>query len=208
MKKFWGLLILLLTSLSVEARDLTDLRTFGEPSPIQLYLFSSPDCPHCRDFHKTIFPELLKRYVDTKKIQIFIVDMAYNKASLDAVQLMRCLPEDKSARMMTWLYENQGKWVSNRNYQNVLSFHAAGLGMSSKDFYACLNNEELRSAIKDQRDNLSNLYGIHAWPKLALRKGRSVKVYTGTDKKAILAGLERDFKDFTEDKNTHQLIWK
>ena len=71
----FALFCILFLSLTAMAQNPTDLRTFGEPSQSNIYLFTSPSCPHCRDFHKTIFPELIKRYINTKRAQLFIVHM-------------------------------------------------------------------------------------------------------------------------------------
>ena len=187
------------------ARNLSDLRTFGDLSTTTLYLFTSPSCPHCRDFHKGIFPDLLKQYVNTKKIQIAIVDMPFDETTMQAVMLMRCLPEQKSAKMMGWLYENQSKWTQSSNPKFLFQQYAGALGMKSAEVEACLNNDQLRSDIEDQRNNLSALYGVRGWPTVALRHGNNVKLYTGTDRRAILTGVKNDIRGFIEEDKKRQL---
>ena len=189
---------LLLTG-NLRAREITDLREFGDVSTSTMYLFSSPTCPHCRDFHKSIFPELIKRYVTPKKAQIIIVDMPYDTNAMKAVMLMRCLPDEKSKKMMSWLFENQVNWVSSNNPESLLQQYAAVLGMTQNTYKECLENKKLQEAIEQQRDTISRLYGVHGWPTIALRQGNSVKIYSGTDKKAILYGLETDIKSFQEE---------
>ena len=85
-------LITLVLGCQLHAREVTDLREFGETTPVTMYLFSSPTCPHCRDFHKNIYPEFMKRYVKTKKAQLIKVDMPNDEDAMDAVMTMRCLP--------------------------------------------------------------------------------------------------------------------
>ena len=96
---------------ALNARELTDLRAYGQPALTTLYIFTSPDCPHCRDFHRTVFPELMKRYVNSGRAQIRIVDVPNTDRAMAAAMLMRCLPEDKGYKMMSWLYETQAKWT-------------------------------------------------------------------------------------------------
>ena len=191
--RFLFCLLSLVFAVSVHARELSDLRTFGDISTTTMYLFTSPSCPHCRDFHKIIFPELLKRYVNTKKAQIVIVDMPYDTVTMNAVMLMRCLPPEKSEKLMNWLYENQSKWYT-KNARAVIQQYANALGMKTQQMDECINNDQLRSDIEDQRNNLSALYGIHGWPTLALRHGNSVKFYSGTSRRSILNGIEIDMK--------------
>jgi len=197
--RFWLLLITLLFGTQLQAREITDLREFGDVSTSTMYLFTSPTCPHCRDFHKTIFPELIKQYVNTKRAQIVIVDMPYDPVAMKAVKLMRCLPEEKSTKMMGWLYENQTKWLNAKDPDAILKQYANVLAVGHVDFKNCLNDEHLQEVIEQQRDSISRLYGVRGWPTIALRQGNSVKIYSGTDKRAILYGLDTDIKAFQEE---------
>lgn len=183
-----------------DAREINELRSFGKPSLNTLYLFSAPDCPHCREFHRNIFPELLKKYANTGRAQVLIVDMPYNEVALKAVMLMRCLPPDRSEKLMKWLFENQSRWVNTKKSDTVLLQTAQGFGMKTKEFNACVADETLENAILEQRDTISNLYRVAAWPTLVLRQGSVIKQYAGTDKKAILYGVEQDIKSFEKQK--------
>ncbi|MBQ3695399.1 MAG: thioredoxin domain-containing protein [Alphaproteobacteria bacterium] len=195
-------LIYLLTfciGMQLQAREFKDLRSFGDISVSTLYLFTSPSCPHCRVFHKSIFPELIRKYVKTKKAQIVIVDMPYDPITMNAVMIMRCLPEEKATKMMGWLYENQSKWLSNKDPDFVLKQYAQVLGMYATDFQACLQDNNLKEAIEQQRDNMSSLYNVHGWPTVALRQGHTVQLYAGTDKRMILSNLDKEIKQFQDD---------
>jgi len=183
----------------LSARELTDLREFGSASTSTMYLFTSPTCPHCRDFHKTIFPELLKRFVKTKKAQIVIVDMPNDQNALQAVMLMRCLPSGASTKLMNWLYENQKQWLNSKDPKATLRQYATALGMNFVDFKNCLNNTHLKDAIEEQRDMIGNLYGVRGWPTIVLRQGNTLRIYSGTDKHTILQGLEATIAGFLEE---------
>ena len=197
--RFFIFLLSLFLGSQVCARELTDLHSFGEPSTSTMYLFTSPNCPHCKAFHKTVFPTLIKRYVDTKQAQVVIVDMPYDDATMHAVMMMRCLPEAKATKLMGWLYENQSKWMTSHNPDFIFMQYGQVLGMYQSEFQACINNQELKSAIEQQRDSLSALYGIRGWPTLALRQGNVVKFYAGTDKHMIISELDREIKKFQEE---------
>lgn len=180
----------------VEARELSDLRTYGEPAPSSIYIFASPDCPNCREFYKGVFPDILKRFVYTKKAQVFIVDMVARDAALKAAMVMRCLPDDKAHKMAGWVYESQDRWVRAANPKPYFLQYAKALGMTSKEFNECLANEQLKSDIEDQREQLRLLYQVRGTPTTVLRQGNIVKHYVGKDRKAILHGLEQDIEDY------------
>lgn len=179
-----------------EARDVMDLRTYGAPSANTIYLFTSPGCSHCRDFHKTIFPEILKRFVNNKKAELVIVDMPAALNSLQATMLMRCLPADKSLKAMGWIYENQSQWAYTENVKGIFEKYAQALGMSKSDFEKCLANEKLQQNILNQRNQWATLYKIGGTPTTVLRHGNTVKYYVGTDRQDVLGGLTRDIQEF------------
>ena len=190
---------MLLSSLGLCAREVTDLRSYGDEAPSTMYLFTSPNCPHCRDFHKVIFPSLISHFVDKKKAQLVIVDMPFDKASLHAVMVMRCLPEDKANKMMGWLYEHQSTWMESKDPDHIFQQYAQFLGMYQSEYQACLENVRLKDAIINQRDTLSSLYAIRGWPTIALRQGNTVSFYLGTDKRMILSEMDKAIKKFQEE---------
>lgn len=184
---------------SVQAKDLSDLRTYGNPAPVDLYLFTSVDCPHCRDFHKTIFPEILKRFVNTNRIQLYIVDMPKKEAAMQATMLMHCLPDDKASKLMNWLYDSQDRWKKAKNPKNIFLQYAQSLGLSVDDFNECLSNQQLKDAIVEQYEQLRILYQVRGTPTTVLRKGNVIKHYVGSERKAILYGLEKDISDYEKE---------
>ena len=202
--RFIGFILSLFFALTTLARNATELRAFGDVSLNTIYLFSSPNCPHCRNFHRTIFPELLKRYVKTKRAQILIVDMVYDEPSIQAAMLMRCLPEEKSQKMMNWLYENQPRWMASKDTKNLFLQYVLPQGMTMNEFNRCLNDEALRDELLSQRDTLSNLYRVNGWPTMILRQGNSVKQYVGTDRRAVLYSIEADISAFEQQRNSQK----
>ncbi len=198
----------LIFTIQAHAREVTDLREFGDISASTMYLFASPTCPHCRDFHKSIFPELIKRYVRTKKAQIVIVDMAYDENAMQATMVMRCLSKSKSEKMMGWLYENQQQWLNSKDPKATIKQYANILGMSAVDFRKCLADTHLKDTVEQQRDTISRLYGVRGWPTIALRQGNTVRLYSGTDKYSILQGLDADIKLFENEMKERRLKGK
>ena len=188
--RFLTVLLCLILSFNVLAKDMMDLRTFGSKAGATLYLFTSPSCPHCGTFHKEIFPDIMSRYVKTNKAELVIVDMPYDWLAMKASMLMRCLPEEKSTQMMNWLYENQSEWSLGSSDVALKRYARKTMGMTGKKVEACLQNEALFRSISDQRDQLSKMYDVHGWPTIVVRNGNIVEKYSGTDKRAILDGLE------------------
>ena len=188
-------LFMLLWAGVVDAREI-EPRTYGAPSANTIYIFTSPSCIHCRDFHKNVFPEILKRFVKTGQAQVQVVDIVGSESALQAVKLMRCLPDEKANKMMNWVYENQEQWMADRDYKQVFLQYALALGMNIKDFDSCLSDEALEEAILAQRDSFSRLYRVSGTPTTVLRQGNTVHYYIGADRTEVLQGLEQEIKRF------------
>jgi len=177
----------------VGERDFTRLRTIGLPGEASIYIFTSAGCPHCATFHRNILPEVIKKYSDTGRAQIFLVDDASTSPALEVSMLARCLPEDKSEIFMTKVFENQSEWIKQKDMMDRLIRYAVTAGMTKRQVQQCLSDANLRIAIQDQWANLSHLYHIEYLPTIAVRRGNSVRTYTGANK-AVLNGMEFDFQ--------------
>jgi hypothetical protein len=59
--------------------------SLGSPSaPIVVIEVSNFQCSHCRDFHREVFPELRKRYIDTGKLRWVMLNGSFRPADEDA----------------------------------------------------------------------------------------------------------------------------
>ena len=163
----------------------SDLRAFGASAPVQFYLFTSPTCPYCSEFHKKILPQLKKEYADTGKAQIIIVDMIQNGNGLMATQTLRSLDVNQGNKFEDTLYTNQSKWMrqSAADARKTIASYAARQGMTSEQFNLCITDLELQKAIMEQQANLSRLYDIRSFPTLVMRDGTEVRKWSGADKK-------------------------
>ncbi len=183
-------LFVLVTGLPLWAQDPMNLRTYGdEKAPIHLFLFSSLTCPHCADFHREILPKIQKQYVQTKKVHLTIVDMVGDKAAVYATALVRCADENKREHLENRLYANQSQWTNiSQTWDQLFSF-AREINMTRSEFNQCLSNQSLLEKIIEQRNNLSQLYGITKMPTLLVRHGSVVSLFEGADEQIVMQGL-------------------
>ena len=172
-----------------------DLRAFGKEAPVQLYVFTSPTCHHCADFHKKILPTLKKEYADTGKAQIIIVDVVRDSASLIANQTLRCLDTELANKLEDVLYANQSKWMKKtiEDVKRAIAKYAAKQGMTKAQFNQCITNQKLQEAIFEQQKNLSQLYGVTGTPTLIMREGTEVRKWVGANEQ-LFQQLEEAFQ--------------
>lgn len=167
----------------------TDLRTYGEKAPATLYVFTSFSCPHCATYHAQIFPELLK-YADSSKAQIVLVEMPYDAKAMTGTMLGRCLPPQNYEKFAAAVFDNQSAWYKASDVKTIMTGYAKMLGLNDASANACLTDKDLQLKIMEQRNNLSNLYGVTGMPTTVYVKGNTTKKFVGSDKQAVLSGID------------------
>lgn len=120
-------------------------------SKVILVEYFSPTCPHCVNYHKRIFPEIKKKFIDTGQIQYIIREFIGNKQDLDATVLARCSgDQDTYFKFMNIILEQQDNWAYNKNYREILTNIGVMGGISAEKYAMCLNDE---SKIKNLIEN-------------------------------------------------------
>jgi protein-disulfide isomerase len=110
--------------------------------------YFSPTCPHCVVYHRRVFPEIRKKYIETGKIAYVMREFVNNKQDFDASILARCDGSlDSYTKFIQVLLERQDQWVFNKNYREILT-NIAGLGgVSAEKYAACLNSSSIIATV-------------------------------------------------------------
>ena len=196
MKKVFLFFAILFGVITVQAASLdanlkpTQLRIYGSEKPVKAYVFTSFSCPHCTVFHKNILPEM-KNMVDDGKIQIVMVEMPYDARAMTGTALARCLPPKNYDKFAEAMFDNQQTWSSSKNPKPIITGYAKLLGMSEGQINSCLSDKKLISTITDQRNNLSDMYGVTGMPSVVLVSAKGNKLLVGTDKKEIMSEIQK-----------------
>ncbi|MEG3618839.1 DsbA family protein [Magnetovibrio sp. PR-2] len=143
--------------------------SMGDPNaPVVLNEYSSLTCGHCANFHANSLPELKKKYVETGKVRIVFHDFPLDNLSVAAVGLARCAGSPRNVEFFDMLYQTQGNWIQAENKIGALAALARFYGLENEDVMACLQNEELMTAIQKNRDQAAAMYGIDSTPSFVL----------------------------------------
>jgi protein-disulfide isomerase len=59
-------------------------------APVTIVEYASMTCPHCATFHKTTYPELKKKYIDTGKVRFIFREFPLDELAVAASMLARC----------------------------------------------------------------------------------------------------------------------
>jgi len=144
-----------------------------DKAPVKIKIFSSLTCPHCANFHINVVPEIKKEYIKTGKVQLIFIDFPLDQAAFDASKLLHCLDQKKQITFLDKIYENQSQWTSGKNLSEInnnLKEIVKVLGINSKEFDKCLNNDTIIDQIINGRINAIQKYSINSTPTIIINE--------------------------------------
>ncbi|MDX2289247.1 MAG: DsbA family protein [Hyphomicrobiaceae bacterium] len=110
-------------------------------APVTVVKYASLTCPHCRKFHREIFPRFKRAYIDTGKVRFILREFPIGRSSGNATIALRCVPPEKYFTLYGRFLENQSKWVSQEVRLEAIHSIAAEVGLSRAAFDDCLKNQ-------------------------------------------------------------------
>lgn len=127
--------------------------------------FASMTCGHCASFHKNVWPEFQKKYIDTNKVRFIFREFPLDNLAAAASMLARCAGGDKSFPLIRALFEKQEDWAFAKGNPVPKLFELAKqAGFTQESFDKCLTDQKLLDNITNARKRASEVYGISSTP--------------------------------------------
>lgn len=144
--------------------DLPDVAVGDEKAPVVIVEYASMTCPHCQQFHTTIYPQIKTKYIDAGKVRMIFREFPLDNVAAAASMLARCAGPDKTVTIISKLFETQEQWAFVRG-SAVPPLRKATEGLiSQEDFDKCLKDEALLNKIIASRERASKELGVNATP--------------------------------------------
>ena len=140
--------------------------------------YSSPTCTHCAYFHKAIFPELQKNYIDTGKVAYVIREFIANKQDLDATILALCGKKENFVKMLDIFFKKQESWAFNTNYRDILTNIGQLSGVTPEEYASCLADSDLLERVIGQSRAVTHVPKFIGTPSFAINGELYNKAYT------------------------------
>ncbi len=139
-------------------------------APVTLMEFTDYQCPYCSKFHKTIFPQLKKNYINTGKVRFITRDLPldFHKNAFQAARSARCAGEQNKYWELRHVLSSNPK---NLSQEGVLEY-VQELRMDVKQFQSCLESDKYEKEIKQDITDAHSV-GITGTPGFVL--GRTSK---------------------------------
>ena len=160
----------------VNADDMKRIVVGNKDAKITIIAFESLTCSHCANFHKDVYPQLKKDYLDTGLAKIEFRHFPLDIAAFNASKVSQC-KNDGDSTILNSLFANQQKWVkgssaeeANKNLKKFLTIE--GLDV---DFESCINNKKIEDfVLNDRIDGVKN-FKVNATPTIIINNEKFEK---------------------------------
>ena len=164
MNKFFILIIIFLSTISkITADEIKRISVGNVDAKITIIAFESLTCSHCANFHKDVYPQLKKEYLDTGLAKIEFRHFPLDIAAFNASKVSQC-KNDGDSSILNSLFSNQQKWVkgnsieeANKNLQKFLVDEGFTV-----DFEKCIENKEIEDFVLNDRIDGVKKYKVNA----------------------------------------------
>ena len=140
---------------------------------VKIKIFSSLTCPHCANFHIKVVPKIIKKYVESGKVQLIFIDFPLDLAAFNASKLLHCVDQKKQISFLDIVYDTQSNWTNGSNIEDInnnLKKIAKNLGISPEQFDKCLIDEDISDKILNNRIEANQKYSINSTPTIVINE--------------------------------------
>ena len=190
MKKIY-LLIFIFFGITASVNADTNRLVSGEiDAKITIIAYESLTCSHCASFHKDIYPQLKKDFLDTGLAKIEFRHFPLDIAAFNAAKIAQC-NYDQGLEILESLYSNQQEWVRgssiedvNDNLKNFIEKEGFKI-----NFEKLINNKNIEDFVLNDRVEGVKNFKVNATPTIIINNKKFEKSLNYKNLKKILEKL-------------------
>ena len=161
-------------------------REYGNPkAPVTIIEYASLTCPHCRNYHKNVFPKVKRQYIDTGKVRYIIREFPIGRSAGNAAIATRCVPEKKYLALVEAYLSHQPQWVSQDVRLDAIYSVAKSSGLSRAAFDKCLANQSIIDGLNEVKQR-GRKYGVIGTPTLFINGKKAQGAVSFDEIKAMI----------------------
>ena len=190
MNKTLVILILLFGFITNSNAQTKRIISGNENAKITIIAYESLTCSHCANFHKDIYPQLKKEYIDTGLAKIEFRHFPLDIAAFNASKIAQC-KSDQSLEILKSLYSNQQAWVKGNTVEainNNLKKFIEKEGFEI-DFDKCINDKEIEDFVLNDRIEGAKNFKVNATPTIIINDKKFEKTLNYKNLKKSLEKL-------------------
>ena len=190
MKKIFISLIVYLIFLGNLSAEIKRIISGNFDAKITMIIYESLTCSHCADFHKNIYPQLKKDYIDTGIVKLEFRHFPLDMAALNASKISQCT-QDQGLEILDSLYSNQKDWIKGNTVEDLNSnlkkfIQNKGFNL---DIDNCLSNKEIEDFVLNDRIDGTKNFKISSTPTIIINNEKFEKTLNYKNLKKALEKL-------------------
>ncbi len=155
------------------------LRLGSSDAKVTIKVFSSLTCPHCANFHISIFDKLKKDFIDKGLVKFEHHPFPLDLAALNAEIIVRCHVDNKKKfKLLDQMYVKQKVWAVGSDIKKIndlLKKIGSESELKKENMDKCLKDDKAQDDILNQRIEAQKKYKIESTPTVLINE----KKYTG-----------------------------
>ena len=190
MKKILIFLVLFfgfITNINAEVKRIT---SGNENAKITIIAYESLTCSHCANFHKDVYPQLKKDYIDTGLVKLEFRHFPLDIAAFNAAKISQC-KQEKSLEILESLYSNQQAWIKGSTIEEVnenLKKFLINKGFNI-NYEDCINNKEIEDFVLNDRIEGTKNFKVNATRTIIINNEKFEKTLNYKNLKKTLEKL-------------------
>ena len=140
-----NLLVGTATAQDADPTAIPDMVIGAEDAPVEMTEYASFTCPHCANFHATVWPQLKADYIDTGKVRFTYREVYFDRYGLWASMIARCGGEMRFFGITSEIYDRQRDWTSSGDPATIaeaLKTIGKTAGIPADEVDACMTDAD------------------------------------------------------------------
>ena len=190
MNKIFLILVLFFGSINISNAEVNRIIAGNKDAKITIIAYESLTCSHCADFHKEIYPQLKKDFIDTGLAKIEFRHFPLDVAAFNASKISQC-KSNESLKILNSLYSNQQEWVRGNTVEEIngnLKKFIKSQGFEI-NFEKCINNKEIEDFVLNDRIEGVKKFKVNATPTIIINDEKFEKTLNYKNLKKSLEKL-------------------
>ena len=190
MKRIFLILALFFGSINISNADINRIIAGNKDAKVTVIAYESLTCSHCADFHRDIYPQLKKDYIDTGLVKIEFRHFPLDVAAFNASKISQC-KSDEGLKILNSLYSNQQEWIKGNTVDEInknLKKFIENQGFKI-NFENCINDKEIEDFVLNDRIEGVKKFKVNATPTIIINDEKFEKTLNYKNLKKSLEKL-------------------
>jgi protein-disulfide isomerase len=195
MKKIFSIILLILIGFtsnlfSEDGKSIKRISEGNKNAKITIITYESLTCSHCADFHKNVYPDLKKDFIDKGLVKIEFRNFPLDIAAFNASKIGQC-NNDGNPNILNILFAGQKKWARGKTPEEATKYLKEFLEDEgvNVDFEKCINDKNIEDYVLNDRIEGVKKFKVNATPTIIINDKKFDKALNYKNLKKYLQKL-------------------